>query len=143
MFTLDFSGGRSKFLDHHPRFSEPTAKVFVNVAFPGLSRDWLAQVDTGAAYSILEQDVARSLGLLRGGGPFSRLSTRLGDLRGRLLRVPLKILADEGSSLEFEATFFVSPDWHGGTFLGYSGLLDRLRIGLDSPRSLFYFGEAE
>ncbi|HEX3131274.1 MAG TPA: hypothetical protein VH394_28315 [Thermoanaerobaculia bacterium] len=113
----------------------------MNVAFPGVSRDWLAQVDTGAAYSILEQDVARALGLMHGIGPLSRLSTRLGDLRGRLLRVPLKILADEGDSLEFEATFFVSSDWHGGTFLGYSGLLDRLRIGLDCPRNLFYFGD--
>jgi hypothetical protein len=42
-----------------------------------------------------------------------------------------------------EGTFFVSADWHGGTFLGYSGLLDRLRIGLDCPRNLFYFGESE
>jgi hypothetical protein len=90
----------------------------------------------------LEQDIARALGLFHASGTFSRLSTRLGDLRGRLLRIPLKILADEGNSLEFEATFFVSPDWHGGTFLGYSGLLDRLRIGLDCPRNLFYFGEA-
>lgn len=141
MFTLNFSAGKSKFLDHHPRFSEPTAKVFVNVAFPGVSRDWLAQVDTGAAYSILEQDIARALGLFHGSGSFTRLSTRVGDLRGRLLRVPLRILADEGESLEFEATFFVSSDWHGGTFLGYSGLLERLRIGLDCPQNLFYFGE--
>jgi hypothetical protein len=57
--------------------------------------------------------------------------------------VPLKIVADEGDSLELEATFFVSPDWQGGTFLGYSGLIDRLRIGLDCPRNLFYFGESE
>jgi hypothetical protein len=27
------------------------------------------------------------------------------------------------------------------TFLGYVGLLDRLRIALDSPANLFYFGE--
>jgi hypothetical protein len=143
VFTLSFSAGRSKFLDRHPRFVEPTAKVFVNIAFPGLTQDWLAQVDTGAAYSLLEQDIARELGLFHAGGQFARLSTRLGDLRGRLLRVPLKILADEGVSLEFEATFFVSAEWHGGTFLGYSGLLDRLRIALDCPRSLFYFGESE
>lgn len=115
----------------------------MNVAFPGLSRDWLAQLDTGAAYSILEQDIARALGLFPGEGTFSRLSTRLGNLRGRLVRVPLKMLADEGTSLELDATFFVSPDWLGGTFLGYSGLLDRLRIGLDCPGNLFYFGEAE
>jgi hypothetical protein len=141
MFSLSYLGGRSKFYDRHPAFVEPTAKVFVKITFSGLQENWLAQVDTGAAYSILERGVARDLDLFQAEGQFIRLSTRLGDLGGRLLRVPLRIVADEGDSLEFEATFFVSPDWHGGTFLGYSGLLDRLRIGLDCPRNLFYFGD--
>lgn len=138
---MNFSGGRSTFLDQHPVLVEPTPKVFVKITFDGLEENCLAQVDTGAAYSVLERGIARDLGLLQSEGQFIRLSTRLGNLRGRLLRVPLRILADEGTTLELEATFFVSPDWHGGTFLGYSGLLDRLRIGLDCPRNLFYFGE--
>jgi hypothetical protein len=141
VIALSFSAGRSVFLDQHPVLVEPTSKVFVKIVFDGLKRNCLAQVDTGAAYSILELGIARNLGLFQVEGQFIRLSTRLGDLRGLLVRVPLKILADEGTSLEFEGTFFVSTDWHGGTFLGYSGLLDRLRIGLDSPRNLFYFGE--
>jgi hypothetical protein len=42
-----------------------------------------------------------------------------------------------------EATFFVSPEWPGKTFLGYKGFLDRLRIALDPPVNDFYFGEPE
>ena len=141
MISLTFSAGRSRFLDRHPRFVESTAKVFINVGFPGLQRELLAQVDTGAAYSILDLDVARELELLDAAGQPTRLSTRLGDLHGRLIRTPLRIIADEGDSLVTEATFFVSSHWQGATFLGYTGLLDKLRIALDSPANQFYFGE--
>ena len=70
-----------------------------------------------------------------------RLSTRLGVLQGQLIRLPVTLVADEGESLDLEAQFFVSPEWRGGTFLGYTGFLDRIRIALDSPANLFYFGE--
>ena len=144
MLLLDgqrFTSGRSRFLDQHPRFLEPTAKVFVKVAFPGIKDAVMAQVDTGAAYSMLETEVAEALGLFGWQGKVSRVSTRLGTVGGRLLRIPLALVADEGRSLDLEATFFVSRDWTGVTFLGYAGLLDRLRIALDSPSNLFYFGE--
>lgn len=144
MLTLrgePFTSGWSRFVDQHPRFAELTAKIFVKVEFPGVDRTWMAQVDTGAAYSILEVETAAALGLMDLGGQRAKVSTRLGTLSGELLRVPLTLIADGGLSLDLEATFFVSRDWRGGTFLGYTGLLDRLRIALDSPASLFYFGE--
>jgi len=65
----------------------------------------------------------------------------VGHLDGQLIRLPVTLIADEGESLDLEATFFVSEQWRGGTFLGYTGLLDRLRIALDSPANLFYFGK--
>lgn len=144
MLTLDgelFTSGRCSFLDQHPKFPEPSAKVFVQVKFTGLTGTWIAQVDTGAAYSILEVDAAAALGLLGLKEPWTRLSTRLGTLNGQLIRLPVTLVADHGESLELEAMFFVSPDWRGGSFLGYTGFLDRLRFALDSPANLFYFGE--
>lgn len=144
MLTLDgerFASGRSRFFDHHSRFPEPTAKVFVKIFFSGLDETRIAQVDTGAAYSILEVNAAADLGLLGLEGPWTRLSTRVGHLDGQLIRLPVTLIADEGESLDLEATFFVSEQWRGGTFLGYTGLLDRLRIALDSPANLFYFGK--
>jgi len=137
-----FTSGRSKFLDNHPRFQEPTAKIFVKIAFPGLDDGAvLAQLDTGAAYSMLEPAISEALGLFDREGKTTRISTRLGTLSGRLIRIPLILAADEGISLDVEGTFFVSREWRGITFLGYVGLLDRLRIALDSPSNLFYFGE--
>jgi len=135
-----FTSGRSGFLDQHPKFSEPSAKIFVQVKFASLEGTWIAQVDTGAAYSILELDVAAALGFLELKGLWTRLSTRLGVLDGQLIDLPVTLVADEGESLTLNAMFFVSPEWRGGTFLGYTGFLDRLRIALDSPANLFYFG---
>ena len=135
-----FTSGRSRFLDRHPRFPEPSAKVYVQVEFAGLEGTWIAQVDTGAAYSILEVHVASALGLLGFQGPWTRLSTRLGVLDGQLICLPVTLVADEGESLDLDAQFFVSSEWRGGTFLGYTGLLEWLRIALDSPANLFYFG---
>jgi hypothetical protein len=145
MLTLQgdsFTCGRSRFADQHPKFPEPTAKIFVKIKFLEVKRLGIAQVDTGAAYSILETEIALALGLVdHPGGLRTRVSTRFGTLSGELVWVPLTLIADEGSSLTLVGTFFVSRDWRGGTFLGYTGLLDRLRIALDAPANLFYFGE--
>src|SRR5262245_59201448 len=116
MLTLNgerFASGRAKFLDHHPRFPEPTAKVFVKVLFADLAETWIAQVDTGAAYSILEFDAAKSLDLFGAAGQLTRVSTRFGLLSGKLVRLPMFLMADEGRSLDLEATFFVSEQWRG------------------------------
>jgi len=63
MLTLEgerFTSGRSRFADKHPRFPEQTAKIYVKIEFPGIEKAWIAQVDTGAAYSVL--DVAHAQG---------------------------------------------------------------------------------
>lgn len=48
--------------------------------------------------------------------------------------------ADEGESLRVEATIFLSPDWIGPNFIGYGGLLQRIRFAVDPESNLFYFG---
>ncbi len=140
-----FTTGFAQYFDDGLDAREPTPKVYVRISFPVHERHIpsLAQLDTGAAWSVLQRDIAEELGLLDGTGELVRMQTAAGTLHGRLERVPLRLLADQGSSLEIQATFFVSSRWNGGTFLGYSGLLDRLRIALDCPRNLFYFGESE
>lgn len=140
MFRLGdqpFAQGRGRFSDHLPSRSERTAKVFVRIQFAGLPPQ-LAQLDTGAAYSILDAETADVLGF----EPLEdlALSTRLGTISGQLGRFPLRLIADEGESLTVESTFFVSPDWDAGVFLGYSGLLEHLRFAIDPRENLFYFG---
>jgi hypothetical protein len=146
MLTLNgyaFTVGRTRFFDAPPGDGESTAKVFVRIVPTGLGLPVFAQLDTGAAWSVLASEVASELGLLDGSGEPSRLNTREGLKDGYLVRVPLMIPADEGEgeSLEIEATFFVSADWpRGKNFIGYSGFLDFIRIALDPQQYYFYFG---
>lgn len=134
-----FASGLSRFRDHGDE-PEPTSKVFVKLGFGNLSSTFLAQLDTGAAYSFLETQMADALGLLDGTGQQVTIGTRIGTFRGRLERVPITLVADEGEDLEVDAIFFVSREWPGKTFLGYSGLLSHIRIALDPSSNLFFFG---
>ncbi|HKI06536.1 MAG TPA: hypothetical protein VKK31_31460 [Thermoanaerobaculia bacterium] len=40
-----------------------------------------------------------------------------------------------------DATVLVSQDWFGGSFIGYEGLLQRIRFAVDPETNLFYFGQ--
>jgi hypothetical protein len=136
-----FTQGRSTFFDHHKDAQEPTAKVFVRVVIGDLDLPVIAQLDTGAAWSVLDPRIASLLGLLGMDGPPRVMETRFGTITGRLIKVPIRFLADEGTSFDIEGTFFISPDWQPGlTFLGYSGLLDAVRFALDPQVNHFYFG---
>lgn len=140
MFPLGnepFAQGRGLFADRIPGGSEGTAKVFVRIQFAGLPPQ-LAQLDTGAAYSVVDAETAQAVGF----EPLGELtlSTRMGKVSGHLGRFLVRLVADEGESLDIEATFFVSSEWRGGLFLGYAGLLERLRFALDPRSNLFYFG---
>ena len=137
-----FTCGRSRFSDSIPGSFDPTAKVFIKVKLSGLARTLLAQLDTGAAWSVLQSDVAEELGLLDArGAERKKLLTPLGTREGHLIRLPFTLVADEGDSLETEGTFFICSDWPLDlTFLGYSGLLDSIRFALDPQANDFYFG---
>ncbi|MFQ5791256.1 MAG: hypothetical protein ACE5JI_12365 [Acidobacteriota bacterium] len=134
-----FAGGRSRFLDFHGG-TEPTPKIFVKVLPGDTPIPLLAQLDTGAAWSVLDGEIAEALGFLEQPGPSVGLSTRSGTIEGKLIRAPVTILADEGESFEVEATLFVSRDWAYGNFLGYSGFLERIRFAVDPSTNDFYFG---
>ncbi len=137
---LPFAAARVRFEDNLPSGEESTAKIYIKIEPDALGVAVLAQVDTGAAWSVLEREVSEALGLLDGDGPVVRLQTRFGPKDGRLERTLITLLADEGESLEFEATVFVSRDWPAGNFVGYNGLLERLRFAVDPADNQFYFG---
>jgi hypothetical protein len=141
MLGEGFASGRSKFSDQFPGWGEPTAKIYVKVRFADLDEDHLAQLDTGAAWSILTPKLAQSLGVTEWGSGRVALSTRFGIHEGRLVRLSVTFVAQDGESLETEGMFFVSADWPSPvTFLGYSGLLDSIRFALDPQANHFYFG---
>lgn len=149
MLDLDgepFTRGRAKFLDQDPvgGRAEPTAKIFVKISFHGLAPEMvrLAELDTGASWSVLDPETAEMMGALDAGlGERASLSTRFGHIEGELVRVPLTLLADEGEPLDIETTFFVSAQWpRGQIFLGYTSFVDSIRLALDPTANHFYFG---
>jgi len=138
-----FASGRSKFADHPPERIEPTAKIYVKVLIAGLPEVQLAQLDTGAAWSILSKEIAAAIGAVEETGERVTMSSRFGVHQGYLVRLPVTFIADAGESLVTDGAFFVSNDWPLDlTFLGYSGLLDSIRFALDPQRNHFYFGSS-
>jgi hypothetical protein len=137
-----FSVGRSRFEDREEVATGGTAaKIFVKIAPEALGGVLLlAELDTGAAWSVLHTEVAEALDLLNGTGEPVPYSTRLGRITGHLERTSIYIIADEGESLRIEATVWVSREWPGGNFLGYGGLLERIRFAIDPGDNFFYFG---
>ena len=139
--AADFTQGRSTYRDHLNELREPSAKIYIPILVGAFQPIVLAQLDTGAAWSVLDPLVARSLGLFQASGLLTRLQSRFGTHEGRLIRIPIQFIADHGTALNTEATFFISPDWPPGrTFLGYSGLLDAMRFAVDPQANHFYFG---
>ncbi len=69
-----------------------------------------------------------------------RLRTAYGPIEGELWILPIRFLAEEGEHVDLEVVGFVAPDWHGPSFLGYTGALDRLRFGIDPYLNRFFFG---
>lgn len=138
-----FCAGRSRYTDKADGADAETAKIFIKVVFDSLESPILAQLDTGAAWSILNKEIASELSLLDGTGQPIKISTRLGAFRGRLERTLIEIVADDGDALSVEATVFVSSDWPGHNFIGYSGLLERVKFAIDPSDNYFYFGSTQ
>ncbi|HEX3527501.1 MAG TPA: hypothetical protein VH988_10560 [Thermoanaerobaculia bacterium] len=117
-------------------------RVVVRIQPKPLATPILAIVDTAAPWCILKPQIgnliADDLDELPGR---VRLSTRMGLIEGRLFKGWLTLLAQEGESLDLEATFFLSAQWQGSNFLGYEGALERVRFAVDPRENQFYFGE--
>lgn len=91
----------------------------------------IALLDTGAEWSVLSSEAAIAVAShLEHVEPLV-MSTRLGKVSGTLCRLPVTLVADEGSDIKLEASVLVSDDWTGPLVLGYRGFLANLRISID------------
>jgi len=144
MLTLrgePFAGGKSRFSDELPVNPEVTAKVYVRIQAGTLLEPFLAQLDTGAAYSVLEPEIVEAIGASSDPGSPARLSVKGLEFDGRLIKIPITLLADEGVALSVDATVFVAANLPPGkNFLGYTGFLEAIRFAVDPQKNNFYFG---
>lgn len=132
--------GRSQYVDTvHVR--ERESRIYVKFRPHGTDTLFLALLDTGGHFCILSHEVAEAI---RGqlGDPFdsTELRTARGLIRGELHRHAIELVGESGQGLVIEATVFLSPDWMGTSFLGYSGVLERVRFCVDPRSNRFYFG---
>ena len=133
-----FATGMSLYSDADFRYSSETSRIHVRVEFDGSSV--LALLDTGASWSMLNAELAQELGLFERDGESLTISSRVGKFKGKLVRATTTLVADEGESIEFDSTVFVSSEWLEGNFIGYSGFLERIRFAIDPGRNAFVFG---
>ena len=97
-------------------------------------------LDTGAAWSVLNAELAGSLELFDRDGEAVTISSRLGAVQGKLVRAKTTLVADDGDSLDVDSTVFVSREWPAGNFIGYTGFLERIRFAIDPRDNAFIFG---
>ena len=138
-----FSLGRASFMDTRPGVNEASARVYVEVAIQGMELPFLALLDTGAAWSVIDREIAEEAGLLDVEGQEQRIQHRGGTTDGKLVRATMELVSHEGSTLRVQATVFV-PDENlppPTNFIGYCGFLERIRLGLDPQNRDIYFGE--
>lgn len=140
-----FAPSRVTYLDAVPgQLTRRDAKVYVRISVGAPALTTLAMLDTGSTYSVLDADMAEQLGAFdEADAPVVDLATRHGLLRGSLVRRRVWLLAEEGTSLQVDATFWVAREWRYGHFLGYTGFLQRIRLALDPQSNQLYFGAIE
>ena len=94
----------------------------------------LAKVDTGAAYCIFERRYGEELGLDVESGRAQRFRTMAGSFVAYEHEVTIQTLGVEFSA----GVFFAQDTAFARNFLGRSGWLDRVRVGIvDYDRLLF------
>lgn len=136
-----FATGASRYVDARPGLREPQPRIYVKFRPAGIDLPFLALLDTGAHFCILEREI---LELVR--DQLSEkldelaLQTAYGLLHGELYLVPIVLLAEEGEHLEIDMTIFISPAWQGPSFLGYSRALEHSRFAIDPQSNRYYFG---
>lgn len=138
---VPFATGLARYLDADPEHPSLDARIILPVTSTLFPSVFSAVVDTAAPWCIFRPEIGavlvRSLWPVR---DHAVLSTRFGVLHGSLYRVPVTLPAEQGEALDLEVTAFLSPDWTGPNFIGYQGLLQRIRFAVDPEANLFYFG---
>jgi len=123
--------------------NETTPRICVQTIFEGIST--LAVVDTGSPFTILDPQVAEFIDIdLLSGSP-SVVEIRGVKWEGRLHRLNVIFIANEGENTVVEATVFIPKidshqDWYLPSFIGYNSCLERLRFAVDPFNDTFYFG---
>ena len=127
---------------------ETTPRIILHVEIEGILTE--AMLDTGGVYLVCHPHLVTLMDLDAAdatSGPQSLLFRGV-VIHGRLHRLQLTILPDDGEPLDIQATAFVpepgeEESWGDvPSILGLYGCLERLRFAVDPTTEMFYFGPA-
>lgn len=139
-----FATGAAVYFDVDPRRRDRHARIYVPFQPEGAPSAFLALLDTGASYCILNEEAAsQTRAHLTGSLDQVELRTPYGLVRGDLYSHRIRLIAAEGEPLDFDAIVFIPPEWNGPCFIGYTGALDRLRFAVDPRKNRFFFGPSD
>ena len=125
---------------------ETTPRVILDIAIEGIPTE--AMVDTGGIYLLCHPQLAVQLRLDVTDAMSEVVSILFRGVlvQGRLYRLNVTLLADEGDDVPFQATAFVPERYEAEqwgelpSILGFYGCLERIRIAIDPVTDTFYFG---
>jgi len=138
-----FAPNLAKYYDEDPSLLSGQASIHVEVIIQGdTDIPTLARLDPATPWVVLNTEITECLGLGTEGEK-TILQTAAGRMEGTLARCPVVLVAQEGQSLEIDATLFVCKEWQRGNFLGYAGLLERVRFAIDPVSRHFHFGDIQ
>lgn len=145
LISGNFATGVIHYEDLYPG-QEQSARVVLPVIVEGRLIVH-AVVDTGAPWCIIDPETARQVGAVIRADyePDRRLMVRGTWYEGKLLRMGISLEAEQGNSLDIDATVFVptlppGDMWPHPNFIGLEGLLNRIRFAVDPDENAFYFG---
>lgn len=123
--------------------TETTNRILFRIEIEGIPTR--AVLDTGAPYVICAPKVASAAGVTSAAA-LERKTMLIRGMRlpGFVVRLNIRLKAEEGEDLDVDSTVFV-PDsellWGNfPSFIGLTGFLERIRFALDPNTDTFYFG---
>ena len=104
--------GRATYRDFEPENLSRKRGFYVRVVLPDNSGVSLyALIDTGTPYCVFNTAVVETLGLSFDAGEKIMLRTAYGPFEGTVQRMTIRLVAEQGESLNIDASVFVAEDW--------------------------------
>lgn len=101
-------------------------------------------LDTGAAYSVFANELALKWQLDQRHGVETRIRSKAGLHKGKLVQVDLVLPSDDGAEMTVPSTVFYSEDWgNQPNILGFGGFLEHFNFAVESGQhsERWHFGK--
>lgn len=123
--------------------SDRTNRIIIPIEIESIST--YAVVDTGAPYIVCAPEIAFQINLSAESSLGSvQIGIRGHDVHGHLHRLTLRLVAEDGESIDIDATAFVpvADEWPGDlpSFFGLNECMDRMHVAIDPEHEMFHFG---